>query len=124
MIFLDTNIAILLRDLDPAMRTRVQSLTLEPVLSMITWIELVNGSVGADAPRQARLAKLLESVPVEMFTPADVRAYAGIVGVLGHDRRRTLDWLIASQALARDAVLATRNPRDFRMIDGLSLEEW
>jgi tRNA(fMet)-specific endonuclease VapC len=67
---------------------------------------------------------MLETVAVEMFTYADILAYGRIVHQLGHDRRTTLDRLIAAQAIARDAVLISRNGKDFRRIEGLKLEDW
>ena len=127
MIFIDTNIAIALRDNDADTRERIRAFGRLPVISMITRIELENGvniePAGADLRRQL-LERLLESLRVEMFTPADIYAYGRIVYDLGHDRQRTLDRLIAAQAIARDATLVTRNGKDFRRIEGLKLEAW
>lgn len=127
MIFIDTNIAIALRDADRETHMRVQALGEKPVISMMTRIELENGAnkVPGDAGRRKHLLdRLLETLKVEMFTHADILAYGTIVHSLGYDRRKTLDRLIAAQAIARDAVLITRNGKDFRDIDGLRLEEW
>lgn len=127
MIFVDTNIAIALRDADRETHMRVQALDEMPVISMMTRIELENGAhkVPEDAGRRKQLLdRLLETLKVEMFTHSDILAYGAIVRDLGYDRRKTLDRLIAAQAIARDAVLITRNGRDFRDIAGLRLEEW
>ncbi len=127
MIFVDTNIAIALRDADRETHMRLQALDEKPVISMMTRIELENGAnkVPEDAGRRKQLLdRLLETLKVEMFTHSDILAYGTIVGALGYDRRKTLDRLIAAQAIARDAVLITRNGRDFRDIAGLRLEEW
>jgi len=127
MIFIDTNICIALRDLDRLTWERVRALPEEPVMSMITRIELENGAnaeVGLEARRRSLLEELLEVVPVEMFTHADILAYRDIIYNLSFDRQRTLDRLIAAQAIARDATLITRNAKDFRRIDGLRLEAW
>lgn len=127
MIFIDTNIAIALRDNDPETRERVRALGRFPVIAMISRIELENGvniEPAGVSMRRRLLERLLEALRVEMFTAADIYAYGQIVYNLGHDRQRTLDRLIAAQAIARDATLITRNGKDFRKIDGLRLEVW
>jgi tRNA(fMet)-specific endonuclease VapC len=127
VIFIDTNIAIALRDNDMETRERIRALGRFPVISMITRIELENGvnvePIAVNARRRL-LERLLEALNVEMFTTADIHAYGHIVYNLGHDRKRTLDRLIAAQAISRGARLITRNGKDFRRIDGLKLEEW
>jgi tRNA(fMet)-specific endonuclease VapC len=127
MIFIDTNIAIALRDVDEETHRRVSALPEIPVFSMITRIELENGvnaEPGLERQRRHLLDALLETYSVEMFTHADILAYAAIIDDLLYDRWRTLDRLIAAQAIARDATLITRNGKDFRKIEGLKLEEW
>lgn len=127
MILIDTNICIALRDLDDETWARYRALPESPVMSMITRIELENGAnaeVGLERRRRHLLDALLTIVPVEMFTHADILGYRDIVHDLGFDRQRTLDRLIAAQAITRDATLITRNGKDFRRIDGLRLEEW
>ena len=127
MIFIDTDIAIALRDVHRATHERVAALPEIPVLSMITRIELENGvndEPGLERYRRRLLDELLETYSVEMYTHADILAYGAIIYDTGYDRRTTLDRLIAAQAIARDATLITRNGRDFRRIGGLKLEEW
>ena len=127
MIFIDTDIAIALRDVHRATHERVAALPEIPVLSMITRIELENGvndEPGLERYRRRLLDELLETYSVEMYTHADILAYGAIIYNVGYDRRTTLDRLIAAQAIARDATLITRNGRDFRRIEGLKLEEW
>lgn len=127
MIFIDTDIAIALRDGHLDTQRRIADLDEIPVVSIVTRIELENG-VNREAEgvelRRRLLDRLLETIPVEFFAPADVLAYGSIVRALGYDRRLTLDRLIAGQALSRDAVLITRNGRDFRRIEGLKLYIW
>lgn len=127
MIFIDTNIAIALRDLDRPTYDRLRMLDKKPVISMITRIELENGvnrePASANA-RRALLDRLLETLSVEMLNHADILAYGAIVYNYGYDRPRTLDRLIAAQAISRDATLITRNGKDFRRIEGLRLVEW
>lgn len=127
MIFIDTNICIAMRDLHAATWRQVRALPEKPVMSMISRIELENGAnaePGLENSRRHRLEELLTVVPVEMFTHADILSYRAIVYDLSFDRQRTLDRLIAAQAIARDATLVTRNGKDFRRIDGLRLQEW
>ena len=127
MIFIDTDVAIALRDADPTTLRLIDELPELPVISMITRIELENGvnsEPGLERLRRRLLDRFLQTISVEMFTHADILAYGAIVHNLGHDRRTTLDRLIAAQAIARDATLITRNGRDFRRIEGVKLEEW
>ena len=127
MIFIDTNICIALRDIDDDTWRRARALPEAPVMSMITRIELENGAnakPGLENQRRQLLEQLLGIVPVEMFTQADILSYGAIVYTLGFDRQRTLDRLIAAQAITRDSTLVTRNGKDFRRIDGLKLEAW
>ena len=127
MIFIDTDIAIALRDVHRATHERVAALPEIPVLSMITRIELENGvnaEPGLERYRRRLLEELLETYSVEMFNHADILAYGAIVYNLSYDRRTTLDRLIAAQAIARDATLITRNGKDFRRIEELKLVEW
>ena len=127
MIFIDTDVAIALRDADRATLRLIDELPELPVISMITRIELENGvnaEPGLERLRRRLLDRFLETIAVEMFTHADILAYGAIVYNLSYDRRTTLDRLIAAQAIARDATLITRNGRDFRRIEGLKLVEW
>ncbi|MGZ8285549.1 MAG: PIN domain-containing protein [Allosphingosinicella sp.] len=127
MIFIDTDVAIALRDNDGETKDRLAEIGRVPVISVVTRIELENGvnsESGAVNHRRRRLDRLLETIMVELFTPADILAYGAIVDDLGYDRRTTLDRLIAAQAISRDARLITRNRRDFDRIEGLRLEVW
>ena len=127
MIFIDTNICIALRDLDQSTWREYRALPESPVMSMITRIELENGAnaeIGLEMRRRDLLKELLTIVPVEMYTHADILSYRAIIYDLSFDRQRTLDRLIASQAITRDASLITRNGKDFRRIPGLRLIEW
>lgn len=127
MVFIDTDIAIALRDVDMETHERIAALGQAPSISVVTRIELENGvnQEPAGVGRRRRLLdRLLETLAVEMFTPADIRAYGEIVHDLGYSRRQTLDRLIAAQVLSRDALLITRNGADFRNIRGLKLEVW
>ena len=117
MIIIDTNIAIDLRDAEPETAHMVSTLGGPPALAMISRIELESGVYRDSAHvslRRRLLDRLLATVPVVMFTAEDIAAYGRIIETLGHDRQRTLDRLIAAQAIVRDATLITRNGKDFR----------
>lgn len=127
MIFLDTNIAIDLRDGQPAAVEAIRRFPERPRLWLITRIELEGGIFKDPELARARhetTQNLLIRFPVETLVEADILAYGRIVESAGFDRRRILDRLIAAQCLTRNAGLITRNPRDFREITGLQLIEW
>lgn len=127
MIFIDTNIAIALRDGCVATIGRVADLPMRPVLSMMSRIELENGVVRDPTSahdRRRRLDTLLRRLRVELFTEADFIVYRSLIERAGVDRHITVDRMIAAQAMARDALLITRNGSDFRSVEGLRLEEW
>lgn len=124
---LDTNVAIHLRDGDPAITRKVAALNDAILLSIITQVEL-EGGVYRDpanaAVRRARLDVLLNGLPVVSFDAAAAQAYGGIVASVGYSRRKLLDRTIAAQALVHRATLVTLNPDDFKDVPGLQLLAW
>lgn len=127
MIFIDTNVAIDLRDDAPHAGPRLAALTPFCHISVFTLIEL-EGGVERDpqaAPVRRRLLELLlRELEVVMLTEEDVKTYGRIVAALGFNRSRILDRLIAAQALTRGASLVTANTADFAEIPGLTLIAW
>jgi tRNA(fMet)-specific endonuclease VapC len=124
---LDTSIAIRIRDAEPEALSRLEATEGPISLSIITWIELESGVARDPASRDNRrqaLDDILSTYPVAALTKRDVLAYRAIVEALGFSRPKLLDRIIAAQAIAAEAVLATQNARDFRDIPGLKLEEW
>jgi tRNA(fMet)-specific endonuclease VapC len=78
------------------------------------------------ASNRERLEQLLLEMTVLPWTHKAMWHYARHFHALrqkgqpiGH-----MDLLIASQALAEDAVLVTNNTREFERIEGLKLENW
>lgn len=124
-LMLDTSVAIHLRDGDAGIRDKIVELDGSPLLSIITQIELEGGITGIDAAiRRERLDRMLAVMPVLPFGPDDVERYRAIIEVMGFSRRKTMDRLIAAQAIRSNATLVTLNGDDFREIPGLALQEW
>ncbi len=124
---LDTNIAIHLRDGDPAVTAAVGGLEGAILLSIVTRVELEGGVQRdpAEAPvRRARLDAILAALPVAPFDDAAADVYRSIVDQTGYSRRKLRDRMIAAQAIVCRAGLVTRNADDFRDIPGLRLEIW
>jgi tRNA(fMet)-specific endonuclease VapC len=123
---IDTDVAIHLRDGNPIIAARMEE-TGAPMISAITLGELEAGAardVSGNKLRRRLLDAMLGLVPVLPFTAAESAAYGHIVGVLGYDRRKVLDRMIAAQAIVAGLPLATINGRDFRDIPNLDLLVW
>lgn len=126
-ILLDTNVAIHLRDGDAMVTSKIKAAGEPLLLSVVTRIEL-EGGVYRDrqqiAVRRARLDVILSSIPVLDFDEASADVYRMIVETAGYSRRKLLDRMIAAQALAHRATLATLNQADFSDVPGLQLLAW
>lgn len=126
-VLIDTNIAILLRDLEPSTIERIGMIGSDAFISIITHVELEGGVVrqpALNARRRASLDVLLQSLVVLPFDQRSVVAYRAIVEVTGFSRQRLLDRMIAATALVHDLTLITCNGDDFRDVPGLELEIW
>jgi tRNA(fMet)-specific endonuclease VapC len=124
---IDTNIAILLIEGDRPTLQHIDALPEAPLLSVVSTVELEAGlyEYGKEDPDlRQRLNLLLDRVEELPFTRREVACYGNIVANLGYSRRMIIDRMIAATALANDLVLATLNPRDFRRIPGLTLDDW
>ena len=124
---LDTDVAIHLRDGDPAITDKVEALDDAVLMSIVTRVEL-EGGVYRDpahaAIRRARLDAMLAAIPAIAFDDAAADAYGGIVASAGYSRRKLLDRMIAAQALVHRATLITRNASDYADIPGLAVTAW
>jgi tRNA(fMet)-specific endonuclease VapC len=78
------------------------------------------------ALNRRRLEQLLLEMTVLPWTHDAMWHYAKHFHALRQKGQliRHMDLLIASQALAEDAVLVTNNTREFERIEGLKLENW
>lgn len=130
---LDTNIcSFIIRQRPPSVIARLQAAAEagdSPVISVITYYEMLLGTIGRRAgPRHAGL--------VEAFV-------ARVSAVLAWDRpaaeeatriRQALeargtpiggnDTMIAGHALTAGCILVTNNLREFERVDGLVVEDW
>lgn len=126
-ILLDTSVAICLLE---GSRTITEGRRAErdsPLLSVVSRVELIPGLYNDGSfnrVRAERLSAFLEEVEELPFATPEAEAYQRIIAVLGFSRRLIVDRMIAATALANDLTLATLNPRDFRGIDGLTIEDW
>jgi tRNA(fMet)-specific endonuclease VapC len=126
-LLIDTSVAIALRDSEPGLMDRRKESSVLASISVITAVELEGGvtrsSAGAEE-RRAALDAMYEAFELLPFTPREARVYGEIVGRAGFVRSRITDRMIAATALTAGLPLATLNPRDFRDIPGLALEDW
>lgn len=124
---LDTDVAIHLRDGDPAITERVGALDDAVLMSIVTRVELEGGvyrELDHVQVRRARLDAILAAIPTVAFDDAAADVYGAIVASAGYSRRKLLDRMIAAQALVHRATLITINADDYVDIPGLSLLAW
>lgn len=125
-LLLDTSVAV--EVLEEVTRTTERVAEVDgQFLSVISWLELEAGvyrDASQTANRRIRLDGLLEHVEVLDFTGREVAAYSSIVAASGFSRRLVTDRMIAATAMTHGLTLATLNPRDFRNIPGLTIEDW
>jgi len=127
---LDTDTVIaLMHGSSPHLDRRVGSRPVGQIgLSSITLAELNFGVARSSRPREnARaLEAFLEAFVTASFDAAAASAYGPVRQRLsaGGMRIGPLDTLIAAHALALEAVLVTRNVREFRRVGGLRVENW
>ena len=124
---LDTDVAIHLRDGDPAVTEKVAALDDAVLMSIVTRVELEGGVYRESAHaqiRRARLDAILAAVPTLAFDDEAAEAYGAIVASAGHSRRKLLDRMIAAQALVHRASLVTMNAGDYADTPGLALLAW
>lgn len=116
-----------LREGEAAILARAELLQSPALLSILSVVELEGGVPTAPegaAVRRAILDEMYQIMDVLPFFENEAAAYRRIVEVCGFSRRLIVDRMIAATALANDLLLATLNPRDFREVPGLQLDDW
>jgi tRNA(fMet)-specific endonuclease VapC len=124
---LDTSVAIALRDGSEPVLRKAAALSEPALLSIVSVVELPGGIVRlavGKASRAEALAEILSTLDILPFDEADAAAYGSIIAALGFSRTKLIDRMIAAQAIVAGATLATLNPRDFRDIPRLTVEDW
>ena len=90
-------------------------------MSAVAWYEFCRGP---RTPEQLAVAReLLEADGVISLSEAIAQRAAEVFRELGQPRRRAADIAIGVTALVLDALLLTRNRRDFEDIPGLVIED-
>ena len=123
----DSNILIAIRDNDPIILARYETVTTRAAMSIISRVELENGvarDLTRSTERREALGLLLEDFDILGFDDAEANSYRSIVAAIGYNRARTLDRMIAATALRYGMPLVTANVRDFREIPGIQIEDW
>ena len=96
-------------------------------VSMVTYMEVFQGSLRSANPLEARqrLSAFLEAVPVIPFTTNVAERCAQVREELRRQNRRVnqraLDLINAATAIEYDLTLVTRNVNDYRDVPGLKL---
>jgi predicted nucleic acid-binding protein len=125
-LLLDTSIVVDLINRVETTTERVRGID-SLYLSVVSQVELEAGLFTdgeLDPVLCARRDAVLERVESLPFTEREVAAYATVIAVMGFSRRLVVDRMIAATALAHGLTVATLNPKDFRGIPGLALEDW
>lgn len=116
-----------MRERDVAVIRKSATLKQTAFVSILSVVELEGGvPVAAEGEllRRERLDELYEAVDILPFDWREAIQYRQSVAALGFSRPRIIDRMIAAQAIVAGASLATLNPRDFRGIPGLTIDDW
>ena len=127
MLLIDTSVAVALRENMRRVGDRFGRLSSLPLLSIVSIVELEGGAAAAKEGRDARrqsLDTLYAALEILPFGEREAAGYRHIVTELGFSRRLVIDRMIAAQAIVAGATLATLNPRGFRDIPGLTIDDW
>ena len=126
---LDTNMVIYIQRGVPGVLQRMVTVGRHQVaLPSLVVAELAYGVEKSthQTSNRKRLEQLLVEMTVLPWAHTAMWHYARHFHALRQQGRLIghMDLLIASQALAEDAILVTNNTREFERIDGLKLENW
>lgn len=138
MYILDTDhVSLWLAD-HPAVRTRAAQCEAKLVITIVTVQELFNGWVGRlNDPAQAnqqvwlyaklsRIVSYLQDIEVVELDAAADRCFRQMLTDCPILRKNRIqkDMRIAAIALLQNAIVVTRNRRDFEPVPGLKIEDW
>lgn len=126
LVLLDTSVAVELLDGAERALARVAKVDGQ-FLSVVSRVELEAGVYrdgSFDPGRRTRLDTFLQQVDELDFTRREAAAYASIIAAKGFSRRLVVDRMIAATAISNNLPLATLNPRDFRDVPGLQVDDW
>jgi tRNA(fMet)-specific endonuclease VapC len=97
-------------------------------ISVITYAELLYGAEKSARPVEnaGRVRQLAEVFPVIDVTPAVVETFASLKADLESEGTRLddFDLVIAATAINLNYTLVTNNTRHFRLVPGLTVENW
>jgi len=130
---LDTNIcSFIMRERPAALLERLQEVSESQhqiVISVITYYEMLLGTVGRNAsPRHRRLVEAFVS-RISVILPWEAAAAEKAVALKQQLAAKGTsiggnDTMIAGHALAAECVLVTNNMREFARVEGLRAEDW
>ena len=127
---LDTNICIYIIKKKPVEVIK-RFLKMKPDsigISSITVSELYYGIAKSSKPNENTIAfeQFILPLTVLDFNKDDSIAYGRLRAKLEQKGKLigAMDMLIAAQALSRDLIIVTNNEREFKKIEGLSVENW
>jgi len=124
---LDASVVFAVAGGEMATLSRLSRLPIADVaISAVAYSELLAGAIasGKDARLAENVALIAENVDILPFDRAAADAYGKLLRKVEHKRRRTLDRMVAAQALVLGRALVTLTPQDFLDIPGLTLESW
>jgi len=128
MILLDTNVIVAFLNGDKSVLKRMRAEIDKVALSTLVVAELDYGAKVSQKSEE-NLEKLYRLVDIVRVIPFDIEC-ARIFGTIKSKLRSLgkptaeVDALIASTAMAHEAILVTGNKKDFENIAGLKVEVW
>lgn len=124
---LDTNVVMAAALGLPGVLDRLSALEIGDVaISAISLAETLAGAATAENHDRLgeNIALIAENIDVLPFDRGAADAYGALLRKVDAKRRRTLDRMIAAQALALGLTLVAANTEDFDDIPGLAVEKW